>query len=223
MVNVQKVPAQLQTIFHKFYKHGCMVTTAVIEGAKYLPWLTDRFIAGGGRVVQKSVESFDELCGDHDLVLNCAGLGAGQLASDPKVHPVRGHIVRVSAPWLTYFINTDDTHYFIPHSESAVVGGTLQPGRYDLGPEPEESRRIMREMEERLPPLKGAKVLHDWIGLRPARHSVRLEAQTLNCKGKQLKVVHNYGHGAYGVSLSWGTALQAAQLAQHSLGVTSKL
>ena len=35
-----------------------------------------------------------------------------------------------------------------------MVGGTLQPGRYDLGPEPEESRRIMREMEERLPPLK---------------------------------------------------------------------
>ncbi|GFN92221.1 D-aspartate oxidase [Plakobranchus ocellatus] len=200
-----------------------MFTTVIIEGSKYLPWLTERFITNGGRIIQKKVNSFDELSNDYDLVMNCAGLGGGKLASDPSVQPVRGHLIRVSAPWIKYFIHTDDTHYFLPQSESAAIGGTRQLGRYDLVPEIHESERILREMEERLPPLKGAKILHEWVGLRPYRKTVRVEAEVVICKGKQLKVIHNYGHGAFGVSLSWGTALYAAELAQQALNAKAKI
>ncbi|GFS16262.1 D-aspartate oxidase-like [Elysia marginata] len=91
-----------------------MCTTVIVEGGKYLPWLTKRFLENGGKIIQRSVQAFDELCDDYDLVLNCAGLGAGRLASDPKVQPIRGHIVRVSAPWLKYFVHSDDTHYILP-------------------------------------------------------------------------------------------------------------
>ncbi|RUS80870.1 hypothetical protein EGW08_011389 [Elysia chlorotica] len=223
MISVRELPEEFRTMYEKHYKHGCMMTTAIIEGSKYLPWLTDRFIANGGRITEKTVESFDELAGDYDLVLNCAGLGAGKLANDPTVHPVRGQVMHVSAPWLTYFVNSDDTHYFFPHSEDAVIGGVRQPGSYDLAPDPQESRRMLREMEERLPPLKGAKILSDWVGLRPSRDRVRVEAETVNCRGKQLKVVHNYGHGAFGISLSWGTAVRTANLVHQALTARSKL
>ncbi|GFN92218.1 D-aspartate oxidase-like [Plakobranchus ocellatus] len=182
-----------------------------------------RFIANGGRIIQKTVSSFDEVIDDYDLIMNCAGLRGGELASDPNVHPVRGHIVRVWAPWIKHFIHTDDTHYFLPQSESAAIGGTRQLGRYDLVPEVHESERILREMAERLPALKGAKILHEWVGLRPYRRPVRVEAEVIICKGKQIKVVHNYGHGAFGVSLSWGTAVYAAELAQQALNAKAKI
>ena len=40
------------------------------------------------------------------------------------------------------------------------------------------------------------------VGLRPSRYEVRLEEETINGK----KVIHNYGHGGAGVTLSWGCA-----------------
>jgi hypothetical protein len=36
------------------------------------------------------------------------------------------------------------------------------------------------------------------------------------------QVVHNYGHGAEGVGMSWGTACNAAQLVQEAM-VQSKM
>ena len=32
-----------------------------------------------------------------------------------------------------------------------------------------------------------------------------------------LQVVHNYGHGANGIALSWGTAVEAADLTMQAL------
>jgi D-amino-acid oxidase len=42
------------------------------------------------------------------------------------------------------------------------------------------------------------------VGLRPVRPSVRLEAEAL---GGGRRLLHNYGHGGAGVTLSWGCAL----------------
>jgi D-amino-acid oxidase len=47
------------------------------------------------------------------------------------------------------------------------------------------------------------------VGLRPARSEVRLEATTL-ADGRPL--VHNYGHGGSGFTLSWGCADEVARL-----------
>ncbi|WP_435742097.1 DNA polymerase Y family protein, partial [Nocardioides sp. SYSU DS0663] len=49
-----------------------------------------------------------------------------------------------------------------------------------------------------IPPPAPARVLRTKVGLRPARPSVRLE--------RQGRVVHCYGHGGAGVTLSWGCA-----------------
>ena len=54
------------------------------------------------------------------------------------------------------------------------------------------------------------RVINTVVGLRPYRTSgYRLEAETLNHK----RLIHNYGHGGGGVSLSWGTCHIAARMA----------
>ena len=50
-------------------------------------------------------------------------------------------------------------------------------------------------------------------GLRPTRPQVRLEAEQYG----SVTVLHNYGHGGAGVTLSWGCAEEATQLALAAL------
>ena len=56
-----------------------------------------------------------------------------------------------------------------------------------------------------VPGLRGAEVLGHRVGLRPARPAVRLESVP-HYDGEPGGVVHCYGHGGAGVTLSWGCA-----------------
>lgn len=53
-----------------------------------------------------------------------------------------------------------------------------------------------------------AEFVREWVGLRPGRPSVRLEIQPERASGlrKVMPVIHNYGHGGAGLTLSWGCA-----------------
>ncbi|TQF71347.1 FAD-dependent oxidoreductase [Pseudoalteromonas luteoviolacea] len=65
-------------------------------------------------------------------------------------------------------------------------------------------------------PLKSSmqRVTHSVVGLRPFRpDGYRLESQKIANK----TLVHNYGHGGGGITLSWGTSIIAAQLASKPL------
>ena len=57
-----------------------------------------------------------------------------------------------------------------------------------------------------VPELAGARVLQHRVGLRPVRPSVRVE--------RVGDVVHCYGQGGAGVTLSWGCADEVARLAE---------
>lgn len=64
------------------------------------------------------------------------------------------------------------------------------------------------------PDLADARLIQRVAGLRPHRPSgIRLEAERI---GEKL-VVHNYGHGGAGVTLSWGSAEEAAALLGEAL------
>ena len=56
-----------------------------------------------------------------------------------------------------------------------------------------------------MPQLRGARVLQHRVGLRPVRPAVRIE--------RVGDVVHCYGHGGSGVTLSWGAADEVVGLA----------
>ena len=60
-----------------------------------------------------------------------------------------------------------------------------------------------------LPELREARIIEHLVGLRPGRPTVRLEAEP-QPNGKV--VIHNYGHGGAGVTLSWGCAEEVTSL-----------
>jgi D-amino-acid oxidase len=202
---------------------GWVYEAPVIEMPVYLEWLTRQVLARGVSVVQAEVRSLDELARECELVADCAGLGARELAEDPSLLGVRGQVVRVERSGVERF-SLDDYDpavitYVVPRSSDCILGGSAQEGREDLAPDPREAQQIVERCRRLEPKLAGATVLGTAIGIRPWRPEVRLEAEV---RGRAL-VVHDYGHGGAGVTLSWGCAREVAQIAARALGREPKV
>jgi D-amino-acid oxidase len=179
---------------------------------RYLAWLQGRLQALGGTLELRALRSLDEALDAAATVVNCAGLGARELCADARLQPVRGQVVRVAQPGLRRFLVDDygpeGMTYVIPRCGDVVLGGTAEEGAEDLRPDPDAAAAILRRAVVLEPALAGAAVLGTAVGLRPCRDSVRLEPEL---RGPGRRVVHNYGHGGAGVTLSWGCALEVVQ------------
>ncbi len=183
------------------YADGWSFSAPVIEMPVYLQWLLARVAALGGTVTQSVLT---ELPGG--LVVNAAGLGARELVNDSSMEPVRGQVVYVEQVGVDrwWIDDSDGTTYVIPRSSDIVVGGTEEHGASDLEPVPATADAIVDRASALVPALRSARVLGHNVGLRPARPSVRL--------GREGDVIHCYGHGGAGVTLSWGCADEVAGL-----------
>jgi D-amino-acid oxidase len=105
--------------------------------------------------------------------------------------------------------------YVIPRDRDVILGGTAERGEWDLTPEPEITEEI-REKTKRLEPrVADARVLEVNVGLRPGRTTVRVEREELPAEDGRAggTVIHNYGHGGAGYTLSWGCAEDVVALA----------
>ncbi|XP_078574080.1 D-aspartate oxidase-like isoform X1 [Branchiostoma floridae x Branchiostoma japonicum] len=204
------------------FSSGWFSTHLLCEGRKYLPWLMTKFKKAGGKVQQGKVTSLTELADHYDVVVNCCGIGAGELVGDNTVQPVRGQVYRVHAPWIKCFFDAEyDGHdfYIFPCSNNVVLGGTAQKGNWNLSPHPADSKAIWEGCCQLVPSLRKCKVDHEWVGLRPSRPKVRLERESVGKGSSSLEVVHNYGHGGAGITLHWGCAQQAARLVREALSL----
>lgn len=114
------------------YLSGCQYITFCCQPRKFLPYLTKRFLKAGGKFEQKKIINLDDVP-KSDLIINCTGLG-GKLLGDDLLHPIRGQVTRVKAPWMYSVIidNSDDGNYIIPNDETVVLGGTHQVDDYNL-------------------------------------------------------------------------------------------
>jgi len=185
----------------------------VIEMPIYMSWLTQRFADLGGRSVEITLTDLAATSDAADVVVNCSGLGARSLAEDGSLTAVRGQVVRVEQFGLDRYIldeqSPEGITYMYPRSNDVVLGGTRERGNETLQPDPEIARAIVERCARLDPRVAGARILSHAVGLRPGRDKVRLEAEAPE-SGRLL--VHNYGHGGSGVTLSWGCAEEVVTL-----------
>ncbi|KAL0870335.1 hypothetical protein ABMA27_005352 [Loxostege sticticalis] len=186
------------------YKAGITFVTFVVHSSSILKYLTEKFKIAKGKIMRAKVASLGEpLLREFDVVINCTGLGARDLVPDSSVFPIRGQISRMIAPWVNVVVIDEDSgHYIIPNTETCVLGGTHQEHDYNTRINNADTEFIHNGCRTIMPGLKHAKLVKHWVGLRPGRHEVRLEAEERDGKF----IIHNYGHGGSGLTLFWGCA-----------------
>jgi D-amino-acid oxidase len=191
------------------YPRGLRFAVPQAEMPVYLPWLMGQVRDRGGEIVARHVTALAELSDDGvDALVNCPGLAARDLVGDHSVYPVRGQLVRVTNPGITMSVR-DEFHpagraYVHPRTSDCILGGTLDEHDWDIQPDPATAEAIIARCREIVPAVADAEVIEHLAGLRPGRPEVRLEECTPEGGGP--RVVHNYGHGGSGVTLSWGCA-----------------
>ena len=194
------------------YVFGWQFRAPVIEMQLYMPWLRSRVEALGGSFVQSFVEDLSEVSGE--VVVNCVGLGARELCGDEEVRPVRGQVIFIDQdPGIGHFDQQPETlTYTIPRSDVTVLGGTAQVDDWGMDIRAEDDKLILSKVEALWPELDRSRIIGGAVGLRPSRSEVRLDVEYIG----ERKVVHNYGHGGAGVTLSWGCAEEVANLVSQS-------
>ncbi|MCU1646222.1 MAG: D-aspartate oxidase [Nocardia sp.] len=191
------------------YGHGYRFSVPLVEMPVFLPWLRDRIVALGARWIRRTVQKLGDVADLRpDVVVNCAGLRAGELVGDSTLFPIRGQIVRVTNPGLALSVR-DEAHpigraYVHPRANDCVLGGSLDVGNQDVTPDPELTQSIVERCCDLVPQLADSSVIETLVGLRPGRKEVRLELDTETTVG--IPVVHNYGHGGSGVTIGYGCA-----------------
>jgi D-amino-acid oxidase len=189
------------------YATGWRFTVPLVDMPVYLEYLLFRFRLAGGRLEAGTVTRLGDLRGLAAVVVNCAGLGARELVADGELRPIRGQLVVVSNPGITEFFSEDtglspDLLHYYPHGPTAVLGGTAENDAWSMDPDPATARAIVDRCAGVEPRLRDARLLAHRIGLRPTRPEIRVEKDFRD----DHVVIHNYGHGGAGVSVSWGCA-----------------
>ena len=194
------------------YVFGWQFRAPVIEMQLYMPWLRSRVEALGGSFVQSFVGDLSEVSGE--VVVNCVGLGDRELCGDEEVRPARGQVIFIDQdPGIGHFDQQPETlTYTIPRSDVTVLGGTAQVDDWGMDIRAEDNDLILSKVEALWPELDRSRIIGGAVGLRPSRSEVRLEVEYID----ERKVVHNYGHGGAGVTLSWGCAEEVANLVSQS-------
>ncbi|TCC44739.1 FAD-binding oxidoreductase [Kribbella capetownensis] len=194
------------------FEDGWSFTTAVIEMPAYLQSLVKRLDQAGGTLTRAALPALPTTA---DVVINCAGLGARLTASDPTVTPVRGQVMTVEQCGLTEWLVADrspsELTYVVPREHDVVVGGTSQPNDWNLTVDQATADQMLERAAELVPQLRKAKIIRHRVGLRPARPAIRCELIRTRT-GEP--VIHCYGHGGSGVTLSWGCADEVFELVQ---------
>lgn len=210
--------------------HAVSFNTFVIDMGMYMPFLMKECELSGISIYEvpivglqhhpvPDVDTEPQLA---SMYINCTGLGARELVPDETLVGVKGQVVRVkvNGPLVPQKVFLDESNHsrfrmVVPREREVVLGGTFEESFTAEGVENTEVERILNDCRNMCPELADIEVVGSASGLRPCRPAVRLEAERLS---DDETVVHNYGHGGAGVTLSWGCALEVAQLVESFSG-----
>jgi len=179
----------------------------------YLDYLVRRCLAAGATMdLCRRIASLDEVRGAAATVINCTGLGARELVPDASMYASLGQLLVVENPGIDEFFQEnahgDELTYIFPHHDHVVLGGCSVHHVESYRPTAEVADAILERCVSIEPRLAHAKIIAHRVGLRPMREQARVEPENSG----DTSLMHNYGHGAAGVSLSWGCAEQIGRI-----------
>jgi D-amino-acid oxidase len=161
-----------------------------------------------------------------------------EVAGDESCYPIRGGLIRVlndgkAFPKIESALvvpasttcSTQDIVFIVPRNDNILLlGGTTEKnaGNLSLGLNSPIIERMRARCEAFLPELKNAKLdpMYPFAqGLRPFRdQNVRCERELrVGTTGNWSKIVHTYGHGGAGWSLSFGCAVDVIDLLEEAM------
>ena len=180
-----------------------------------------------------------------DAIVNATGLAGTELAGDETCYPIRGGLIRVINDGTDFpkvesamTITADAVHdsseivFIVPRNDNILlIGGIAESHEYDLTHTLDTPiiKRMRARCEAFLPALENARVDPEYPiaqGLRPFRqHNVRVERELRKHENdiaggrvsRPSRIVHSYGQGGAGWSLSFGCAGDVAVLVKEAL------
>ncbi|CAG8595846.1 3351_t:CDS:2 [Cetraspora pellucida] len=191
----------------KFENGECWIKNVVpdvftINVDKYLYWLLNQFTSAGGKTQRIYINHINELMENNnvDVIVNCTGIGAKTLGGvdDLNVFPSRVFIKREINHLSINAQGGKEFTYVIPRDNGNIMLGASI-----------EVNNIGNNAS-----LQNLKIISHYVGLRPSRKGgIRIEIESRkNEKGREIIILHNYGHDAHGYSFSWGTCQKALEL-----------
>ncbi|GME56935.1 nucleotide-binding domain-containing protein [Neofusicoccum parvum] len=218
----------------------------IIDTDVAMSFLKDLVTAKGATLVTQTLHGdlFDQehqLRQQHhaDVIINATGLAGTELAGDASCYPIRGGLIRVLNNGRDFprvraalTITADAVHdageivFLVPRNDDILlIGGIAEPHErtLDLTLDSPIIRRMRARCERFLPDLKRARVDPEYPlaqGLRPFRQrNVRVERElrVRGDGGAPSRIVHSYGQGGAGWSLSFGCAGDVAALVEEAL------
>ncbi|KAI1768676.1 FAD dependent oxidoreductase family protein [Hypoxylon sp. FL1150] len=169
---------------------------------------------------------------DSDVIINTMGLGAGEAAADDKVYGLHGALLRIVNDGSDFPViknativsstkvgeSGGDGAFILPRQDGVLALGTISTGvgsAADLTVNSETVEEMRQKCVDLLPQLKNARVVADnpiVQGTRPQRHGgARVEREA---RAAGSRIIHSYGHGGAGWSLSIGSAQETARLVE---------
>ncbi|THU81931.1 FAD dependent oxidoreductase [Dendrothele bispora CBS 962.96] len=180
-----------------------------------------------------------------DIIVNATGHGGIELAGDRTCYPIRGGLIRIindgkDFPKIEHALaitadaagSMNEIVFIVPRNDNILLlGGIAEPyeGTLDYTLDTPIIKRMRDRCERFYPPFKNARMDPDYPlaqGLRPFRQSnVRVERELRfhqePFRGglfmRPSRIVHSYGHGGAGWSLSFGCANDVLGLIEEAL------
>ncbi|KAF8878561.1 hypothetical protein BD779DRAFT_1676820 [Infundibulicybe gibba] len=194
----------------------------VIDTDQYMGWLRSTVIVKGGKLITARIngdllEQEDRLLAKYgaQAIVNATGLGAYETAADHSVVPLRGALVRVINDGKRFPI-AEDIVFIVPRNDRTLILGG-QSARLSIlntiltfrssgcGIDATSSFLVGKRRAGPVPFVQG---------LRPFRDTnVRVDReQRLKADGTHSRIIHSYGQGGSGFTLSFGCAADVLEL-----------
>jgi glycine/D-amino acid oxidase-like deaminating enzyme len=221
------------------YKH----LAPVIDTDQAMSWLMGLVEAKGAKLVTERIhgdllDNEDKLRNRFgaDVIVNATGLASSEIAGDTTCYPIRGCLIRVindgkdfpkiEDPLVIAADGTNEIVFIVPRNDNTLIlGGCTEPHEWnlDLTLDSPIVQRMRKRCEAFIPALRNARLDTDYPlsqGLRPFKaRNVRVERELRRADNRTSpsRIIHSYGHGGAGWSLSFGCAESVASLVEEAL------